>query len=363
MSFLRILGFTYSILLFLLLHRNFELKKSNEQQGQSNSIKKGDNKPLHLVFIGDSLTRYQYLTIAYIISFGPDSVVPRKLVNEKLHASWNDFFRYSTNIFRTHMFCDCFRTENLGKKVHRSVNELNKNGVGLSKTVGNKSIHKEYGVLNRIRENRYFHHSTKFGGNLINLNLTYLQFYGDKPSSHGRVLPWKTELFTIDSVMKRSKWAYGQLSDLLKYHVSVLNPRPTHIILSTGAHYHKRMMSNVKLSLEVALTITPYVYWKQAPPLKNHLLQARKGGDANFSLPWDIDILARDSCKMLQCYFASFPDTLPKHLIVDMVYMIPEYFDETHFSSPELYVYWSSHIFRSEHFELIGGIFSQGREL
>jgi hypothetical protein len=191
--------------------------------------------------------------------------------------------------------------------------------------------------------------------------MTYLQFYGDKPSSHGRLLPWETEVSVVDSIMKRSKWAYGQLSDLLKYHVSVLNPSPTHIILSTGAHYHKRMMSNVKLSLEIALKITPYVYWKQAPPLKTQLFEARKGGDMKFSLPWDIDILARDMCRKLSCYFISFPDTLPNSLIFDKDNMIPEYFDETHFASPELYVFWSSHIFHSEHFEVMQSILSKVR--
>ena len=101
MNSYRILGFLYGILLFPLFYGGiFVLKKSSEQYDQSNSVQKDRNELLHLVFIGDSLTRYQYLTIAYKILFGSNSVIPRKLVDEKLHASWNDFFKYSTHLFQ-----------------------------------------------------------------------------------------------------------------------------------------------------------------------------------------------------------------------------------------------------------------------
>ena len=355
------ISFGASFLIFLILYRSFAVQRRSETYVQNKSDEKYYDKVLHVVFIGDSLTRYQYLTIAYKFLYGSDSVVPRKLVNEKLHASWTEFFRYSTNLFQKHMFCDCFRTENLSRKLRRSVNELNANGIGLSKTVRNKSFHEEYGVLNKIRENRYFHHRIEVDGKFVHLNLTYLQFFGDKPSAHGRRLPGNIASSTIDSRIRHSKWAFGQLNDLLKYYVSILIPAPTHIILSTGAHYHNRMMANVELSLKVALNITPNVYWKQAPPLKNDLFEARKVGDANFSLPWDIDILAHDKCRKLYCYFISFPDALPDNLIFDKEHMIPEYFDETHFTSPELYVFWSAHVFHSEHFELFRKIFPSFR--
>ena len=34
-----------------------------------------------------------------------------------------------------------------------------------------------------------------------------------------------------------------------------------------------------------------------------------------------------------------------ENLIFDTENIIPEYFDETHFASPDLYVFWSLHLF------------------
>ena len=344
--------------IFLVILFNSVLIRIKEKYVYREADKSEGDRVMHLVFVGDSLTRYQYLSIAYKLFFGSHSVVPRKLVNKRLHSNWNEFYQYSTGIFGKHMFCDCYRTDSTSKSVPL-INKLNKNGIGLSKRVRKKVVHKEYGVLNRIRENRYFHCDFEVGETLIHMNLTYIQFFGDKPSSHGRTLPEEIELSTIDSKLRSSKWAYGQLSDLLQLHIRLLHPSPTHIILSTGAHYHERMMPNLEDYLKVAISITPYVYWKQAPPLKTQLIEARKGGATNFSLPWDIDILAHSICKKLSCYFVSFPDILPYYLIHDSEYMIPEYFDETHFASPELYVFWSSYLFYSKHLRVLGSFIAE----
>ena len=44
---------------------------------------------IHLVFIGDSITRYQFLATAYRLYFR--STVPKYIVNEKVHKTWMSF--------------------------------------------------------------------------------------------------------------------------------------------------------------------------------------------------------------------------------------------------------------------------------
>lgn len=68
-----------------------------------------DSSDVHVVFIGDSLTRYQFLATTYRIHF--QKTIPRSLVNEKMFDSWSDFYRKTTTIFSGSMKCDCFRYE------------------------------------------------------------------------------------------------------------------------------------------------------------------------------------------------------------------------------------------------------------
>ncbi len=62
----------------------------------------------HIVFFGDSLMRYQYLAYVYKLHFFT-TAVPGYMINEKLYASWNDFFYNTTIVFNDAMKCDCFR--------------------------------------------------------------------------------------------------------------------------------------------------------------------------------------------------------------------------------------------------------------
>eukprot|EP01039_Chlorochromonas_danica_P005548 gene5548-6110_t len=91
-----------------------------------------------IAFIGDSLTRYQYLSLAWFLSSGQwleDPGLP-SLVREKQYGSWNAFFRSTNSRLGCHEILDAFRPE---------------------------------GRFENIRENRYFHH---FGLNLtISMNL------------------------------------------------------------------------------------------------------------------------------------------------------------------------------------------------
>lgn len=70
-----------------------------------------------LVFIGDSVTRYQYLTLLHFLDrgrwpapLGGDPGEP-SVANEREWPSWNDFLRGSNALFGGRELCDCYREE------------------------------------------------------------------------------------------------------------------------------------------------------------------------------------------------------------------------------------------------------------
>lgn len=77
---------------------------------------------LRIVFVGDSITRYQYLSLAYFLRFGrwfDPSVFPNNLVNaHSFHhdyhpdEDWNEFFMQSNRMLQPMELCDCVRKDN-----------------------------------------------------------------------------------------------------------------------------------------------------------------------------------------------------------------------------------------------------------
>jgi hypothetical protein len=69
----------------------------------------------HVLFVGDSVTRYFYLVFTYWLqydTFPPhvrDGMLPA-LVEEKTFPSWQTFFEITSGLFERET-CDCFRPE------------------------------------------------------------------------------------------------------------------------------------------------------------------------------------------------------------------------------------------------------------
>ncbi len=64
----------------------------------------------HLIMIGDSLTRYLYVTLVYALKynrFNDDTSVPN-IVKEKEWATWYSFYNGTTTILEPEL-CDCYR--------------------------------------------------------------------------------------------------------------------------------------------------------------------------------------------------------------------------------------------------------------
>jgi hypothetical protein len=68
---------------------------------------------LRVAFVGDSLTRYMYLSLAAYLRRGRwvgERDVPNIIIGKQF-PTWNPFYNYTNNYFRPYEQCDCFRLE------------------------------------------------------------------------------------------------------------------------------------------------------------------------------------------------------------------------------------------------------------
>jgi hypothetical protein len=66
---------------------------------------------LRVAFLGDSLTRYMYMSLAAYLRSGRwvDDEDEPNIVEEKQFGDWNYYFNYTNNLFRPYEQCDCYR--------------------------------------------------------------------------------------------------------------------------------------------------------------------------------------------------------------------------------------------------------------
>lgn len=275
-----------------------------------------NSSDIHVIFIGDSLTRYQFLATAFRIYH--DDKIPHYIVNEKLHRSWLDFFKNTTNIFEGSMKCDCFRYENYRK-------------------LGNS--------FSFSRENRFFSFQVQCEDRPVTTVLiTFIQFFGDRTSLHGRVFPTNIADARPGRRMRKSRWKHLQLHSAIKGFIGQMRNKPTHIIVNAGIWPHKELMKNLKIALSAANDAAPNVYWKETSPTKTDALRNANFHESTLGHPTDIDILAREYCEQENlCNYVEFPRVIPSDLL--NFEMIPEYWDSVHFAAPELYILWSKVLF------------------
>jgi hypothetical protein len=76
----------------------------------------GIPRHLRLLMVGDSLTRYQYLSLAYYLRHGEwesahtTAEHPRRIINEGEYDSWEAFFGETNQWLAPYEWCDCYRT-------------------------------------------------------------------------------------------------------------------------------------------------------------------------------------------------------------------------------------------------------------
>lgn len=95
----------------------------------ANNLIENDTDPrpsgLRLVLMGDSLSRYQYLSLAYFLKFGTWFIPKDRscqnctdLVMQKSFGSWSNFFTVTSNMYLApYERCDCFRLESFNEAI------------------------------------------------------------------------------------------------------------------------------------------------------------------------------------------------------------------------------------------------------
>ena len=177
---------------------------------------------LRLVMIGDSVTRYQYLSLAYFLKTstwynssteGPDIFSHQGLTN----ISWNDLNKYTNQLLSPNERCDCDRPPKMIRKTRQH----------LAKYVSNRYF------MDDERDNM----------------LVYLQAYGHMSPMQGRVpatnamenissfhfddLPTKIEDMPTTSI-----WQYDDWDVCVREYIAKLDPKPTHVIFNAGIWNH-----------------------------------------------------------------------------------------------------------------------------
>ena len=198
---------------------------------------------LNLAFIGDSLTRYQYLSLVYYAhtglwlssdrpkiidtNYGHLTSPQPHLLNAQTFPSWNHFFHHSTWIFDDRLVCDCFRT--------------------------NRWHHDVDGAC----ENRYYADPAR------NIYLTFLQTWGDHdtifrgyrdptlavprnyPPNHQAM---NMSPFSLDRISGQNQWVYDW-TGIIRNHLAKLHPKPDYLIINAGLRNNK--FQNISLLQEI----------------------------------------------------------------------------------------------------------------
>jgi hypothetical protein len=199
-----------------------------------------NNSTVHIAFIGDSLTRYQYLNLAYFTHHGEwitNSAVPN-LMSEGMFPSWNEYYRYAGMLLNETEQCDCYRPQG--------------NYMAIRK-------------MNQIHENRYYVSSPlSLSNNSTSITdatryLTMIQKMGEF-EAHGHWLPEEVyqpfhaiNITVPDASGQRYAWRYKDWDSIVLEYLAKLVPKPQYVVLNAGLWPHDLHNASVIDALRRAL--------------------------------------------------------------------------------------------------------------
>ena len=180
---------------------------------------------LRVVFMGDSIMRYQYLSLVYFARYGvwfDPSNKTHHLVQEKASGfdTWLGFYQHTNELLQPYELCDCYRLE---------------------RTEGKRENY------NSTVENRYYYDP-------INDNLlVYVTAFGNENDLHGH---WTAEDVTNSLLVGRNgttklpqwkkpdrskqqpplsfRWSTRDWTWVIRHHLAQIRPKPSHVVLNAG---------------------------------------------------------------------------------------------------------------------------------
>jgi hypothetical protein len=251
-----------------------------------------------IVFLGDSLSRFQYVSLVYFLRHGvwidpsalPVLVRPKDYIGGmELAFEWSPWFRASMDALQPYENCDCYREAGM------------LNGQG--------------GKLPYICENRYYHDPVR------NNTVTYLQAYGTATSIRGhwpaqQAIPQLAEYHrtnnqsaigdTVGPMVGRVPYRWqGTWMDTFRGHVADLAPAV--LIMNAGKWRHSFHETTFRDAIVAALqdvgSIIPRVIWKKTT--------ADRGGKYTYN---ETD---ETMCALLECVDTTWTVDVPSSMYVD----------------------------------------------
>lgn len=267
---------------------------------------------LQLVFVGDSLMRYQYLSLVHWLRFGrwpdtgthADSLIHAHSYHHEWHPhdDWNEFFLHSNRLLQPNEICDCWRE------------------VIESNTTNQQSTSIEI-------ERRYFFEP------IMNNRIVYINLYGNETDSSGMFRGYlaPTSIFTDFSpglvggsnrtwhrLEQNIAWRYTDWHELLRGHVAKLGLLNATMILNAGLHSHELNTLTKAEKLETVLvegiseSLWSRVMWKTTTLKRD---EPHRGG----VIPTENDL---SWCERIECFNVSWTKKLRTEFYLDLYHFV-----------------------------------------
>jgi len=281
---------------------------------------------LSMVFVGDSITRYQYLSLAYFLRYGrwydpttfPNNLVHAHSFHHDFHPreDWNEFFMQSNRMLQPFELCDCVRKDNTVAIERRYFFDESRNNTLVYINISGKSTLGYEGLYGRVDPTTVF----------------------KKPFQSGLFRESPTTTLAQDAAMVTNQlhhvalhggaWEYFTWADLIEYHVGELNLGPSAVaILNAGLHPSSFQDSLKAVALKEALEMVGVKgVWKTTTFTKDQVLNAQqKQRQQLYSAEIKMRELDQVMCQHLgECFNLAWTAQLSPNL----------YYDQLHFGEP-----------------------------
>ena len=248
----------------------------------------------HIVMIGDSLMRYQYISLVYFLRhkyFVHNDTTPNILL-EQTWNNWQEYMRGASHLLAPNEYCDSFR--------------------------GNDKFTPS--IAKKIYENRYYYDIRR------NIRITFFLYLGDFISFKGRWVPGDgtSNMSLLEpSPCFEYNWEYHNITDFITNHVSKLEPTLDLLMLNAGFWPNK--YNDKGHVLDVITTVNAFVnrsVWKTTNCKRSHHVATNIATE-------QLDVLMQD---MLMCSFPSITCFNISWTCVNLTQQ--DYWDEVHFYPP-----------------------------
>ena len=307
---------------------NYELPERtyDEEESSRRSSSRSKLRNLRLVFLGDSVTRYQYLSLAYYIRYGywydTSIVAVNNLMNAHSfhhpfhpHEDWNEFFLQSNRILHPMEICDCIRgggnggssnnnatnilllverryfydhrNNNMLVYINMNGNETSPGGRGyygrlLPETIFTPNFHNMVGIVSGMEYFHHHHHQSSNSNSDENeqLNIAWEYYTWDEVIRyHIGLLDFNYNHTTVPPLLRghQRQSEHSLTSSTLPLVLDQPQPPKAYVLLNAGLHPHDFHNPVTIQNVVHALRDTQlYGTWKTTTYTKVHVLQEQQ---------------------------------------------------------------------------------------